>query len=112
MQCLLRSMLMLINKLLQRIRLLQCMLAFLEVVDLYFCRPTFKLFKDGQEVDSVRGADAATLEAKIRQHYVVPENSEISGSASSVSGYPDITSNVDVKNVDSILVSAHTRWNA
>ena len=70
-------------------------------------RPTFKLFKDGREVDSVRGADPKTLEAKINQHYVVPQStggseSEASSSqlAAAVNGYPDITSNVDVKNVD------------
>jgi hypothetical protein len=62
-------------------------------------RPTFKLFKDGREVDSVRGADAVTLEAKIAQHYVVPEGSGNSGPVNSLNGYPDITSNVDVKNV-------------
>ena len=47
----------------------------------------------------MRGADATTLEAKIKQHYVVSETAQSNGSAASVSGYPDITSNVDVKNV-------------
>ena len=69
-------------------------------------RPTFKLFKDGKEVDSVRGADPRTLEAKIKQHYVVPQSADGSSSesgngqmAATVNGYPDITSNVDVNNV-------------
>ena len=57
----------------------------------------------------MRGADPVALEAKIRQHYVVPEAAE-EGSASgpagssfvsSVSGYPDITSNIDPKNASS-----------
>lgn len=67
-------------------------------------RPTFKLFKDGKEVDSMRGADPRVLEAKIREHYVVPEATEEgstsvgSASVSSVGGYPDITSNIDPKN--------------
>ena len=50
----------------------------------------------------MRGADAATLEAKIKQHYVVPEEPQSSGGyANAVSGYPDITANIDVKNVKS-----------
>jgi hypothetical protein len=48
----------------------------------------------------VRGADANALEAKIKQHYVVPEGTGDSALASSVNGYPDITSNIDVKNVE------------
>jgi hypothetical protein len=66
-------------------------------------RPTFKFFKDGKEVDSVRGADAASLEAKVKQHYVAPAAAESSGTggmANSVNGYPDITSNIDIKNVN------------
>ena len=40
------------------------------------------------------------LEAKIEQHYVVVHATAASkGSSSSASGYPDITSNIDVKNV-------------
>jgi len=65
--------------------------------------PTFKFFKDGKEVDSVRGADAASLEAKVKQHYVAPAAAESSGTggmASSVNGYPDITSNIDIKNLE------------
>ena len=50
-------------------------------------------------MDSVRGADATTLEAKIKQHYVVPEAQQGNGPTNSVNGYPDITSNIDVKNV-------------
>jgi hypothetical protein len=54
-------------------------------------------------VETVVGADAAKLEEKIKQHYVVPENSGgESGATSSVKGYPDITSNVDAKNVHSV----------
>lgn len=56
----------------------------------------------------MRGADAATLEAKIKQHYVVPETAQSSGIAASISGYPDITSNVDVKNVFPILTITDT----
>jgi thiol-disulfide isomerase/thioredoxin len=63
-------------------------------------RPTFKLFKDGREVDSVQGANAGMLEAKIKQHYVAVDTSASSGSTSSASGYPDITSNIDIKNVN------------
>jgi hypothetical protein len=52
----------------------------------------------------VRGADVATLEAKIKQHYVVPEEAQSSGGyANAVSGYPDITANIDVKNVNPFL---------
>ena len=52
----------------------------------------------------MRGADVAGLEAKIKQHYVVPQIPEASGSGSnesvgSVNGYPDITRNIDVGNV-------------
>jgi len=47
----------------------------------------------------MRGADAATLEAKIKQHYIVPATTDSDGSSLTVNGYPDITSNVDVKNV-------------
>jgi hypothetical protein len=58
----------------------------------------------------VRGADPQALEAKIRQHYVVPEATEEgsasgtagSASVSSVSGYPDITSNIDPKNASTL----------
>ena len=65
------------------------------------CRPTFKLFKDGREVDSLQGANAGVLEAKIKQHYVaVDATAASSGSSSSASGYPDITSNIDIKNVN------------
>jgi len=53
-------------------------------------------------VDFVRGADPRALEDKIKQHYVSAEGSGSSATASSsatVKGYPDITSNVDDKNV-------------
>ena len=51
----------------------------------------------------MRGADAAALEAKIKEHYVVPEESQgSSGYANSIQGYPDITANIDVKNVNPI----------
>ena len=58
----------------------------------------------------MRGADPQTLEAKIKQHYVVPQStggteSEASSGqpTATVSGYPDVTSNVDVKNVRKLL---------
>lgn len=64
------------------------------------CRPTFKLFKDGREVDTLQGANAGALEAKIKQHYVaVDATASPGGSSSSAGGYPDITSNIDIKNV-------------
>jgi len=53
-------------------------------------------------VDFVRGANPQALEEKIKQHYVTSEASGSSASTSnsaSVSGYPDITSNVDITNV-------------
>ena len=53
----------------------------------------------GKEVDSLKGADLSGLEAKIKQHIEVGESSEPSGSTTSVSGYPDITDNIDVTNV-------------
>jgi hypothetical protein len=59
----------------------------------------------------VRGADATALEAKIKQHYVVSETAQSNGIAISISGYPDITSNVDVKNVFAILALLTLRWN-
>lgn len=62
-------------------------------------RPTFKLFKNGKEVDSLKGADLSGLEAKIKQHIEVAESSESSRSTTSVSGYPEITDNIDVTNV-------------
>lgn len=104
-----KSMLMLNNRLLRRIRSRQCK----PLPDcLADSRPTFKLFKDGREIDSVRGADAATLEAKIKQHYVVPEESQnSSGYADSINGYPDITANIDVKNVHPGLTQLRYRWN-
>jgi hypothetical protein len=95
------------NKLLLQTRSLLCTF----VGEIYLLRPTFKLYKDGKEVDFVRGADAATLEAKIKTHYVVPENTQASGSTVSVNGYPDITSNIDVKNVHLILSFLTVRWN-
>ena len=49
------------------------------------------------------GADAAALEAKIKVHYIVPESSDSpSGTPPSVNGYPDITLNIDPKNVLSL----------
>jgi hypothetical protein len=71
------------------------------------------LFKNGREVDSVVGADGAKLEAKIQKHYVVPENSQGNGGgpSNSVSGYPDITSNVDAKNVLTTSTFTNSRWN-
>jgi len=63
--------------------------------------PTFKLFKDGREVDTLQGANAGALEAKIKQHYVaVDATASPGGSSSSAGGYPDITSNIDIKNVE------------
>jgi len=57
-------------------------------------------------VDSVRGADTRGLEEKIKHHYIVPQSTggvqseTFNGQlAAAVNGYPDITSNIDVKNV-------------
>ena len=74
-------------------------------------RPTFKLFKDGKVVDTVVGANAGELENKIKQHYVAVDASASSGSASSASGYPDITSNIDIKNVNLKKKLSDNRWN-
>jgi len=71
------------------------------------------------EVDSLLGADPGVLEEKIRQHYVVPEASE-QGSTSganhsvrSVSGYPDISSNIDTTNVRTGQCKPNVNsWNA
>jgi hypothetical protein len=59
----------------------------------------------------VRGADPRNLEEKIKQHYTVPQSTEgtqseaFSGQiAAAINGYPDITSNVDVKNVRTTLL--------
>jgi len=66
----------------------------------------------------VLGANPADLEAKIKQHYVAPQSSggtesgaSTSQSAATVSGYPDITSNVDVKNVAQSPVITENRLN-
>jgi len=71
-------------------------------------RPTFKFFKLGKEVDTLKGADLSGLEAKIKQHIEVGESSEstsssVSGLKDSVNGYPDITDNIDVTNVVSFV---------
>ena len=98
MRSLRRSMSMLINRLQQNTKSLRCSTTGLFNTD---CRPTFKLFKDGREVDSLQGANVGALETKIEQHYVVVHaRAATKGSSSSASGYPDITSNIDIKNVN------------
>jgi len=106
------------RKLLRLIRLRECISVGWKCNRLIL-RPTFKLFKDGEEVDSLRGADPRALEEKIRQHYVVPEasgqgnTSEANHSVSSVSGYPDISSNIDTTNVHTCQCKANVNsWNA
>src|SRR5271154_1991023 len=101
---------MLNNRLQHFTKSLQCSTPNFVIAD---CRPTFKLFKDGREVDSLQGANAAALEAKIKQHYVAGDaTAASSGSSSSASGYPDITSNIDIKNVSLIWYQTDIRWNA
>lgn len=98
MRSLRRSMSMLNNRLQQSTKSLRCSTTSLFNTD---CRPTFKFFKNGREVDSLQGASVGALEAKIELHYVVVHATAASrGSSSSASGYPDITSNIDIKNVN------------
>jgi hypothetical protein len=50
----------------------------------------------------LKGADLSGLEAKIKQHIEAGDSADTSTSGvsmDSVSGYPDITDNIDVTNV-------------
>jgi len=68
--------------------------------------PTFIFYRNQKKLDSVRGANAAELEEKIRKHYGSPESMD--PNSSGVGGISDVFSYIDMKGCECLNESDAT----